>query len=132
MLGFAGAMNAGSAASRTFSSDIRSSAKTAKVSTGAYLASIVNLKTGTIDYTKQGAGPLITNLQSMQTAAMAAAQATFQHAKATMSGKRAADEAYKVYNSMTRGALVDQFTKLTGNAKAAQRLATSISGCRRT
>lgn len=127
-LNFVAQMNAASAADHQFASDVKSAASKAKQSTGEYLAGIVNLKKGTIDYHKAAATPFIADLQAMQAGGMAAAEAEFQHARATMSGKAAADAAYKVYVSQTRGKLIDEFTRLTGNAAAAKKLADNYLG----
>lgn len=130
-LNFAGAMNSASGAAHQLGVDVKSAAKAvgkSGESTHAWLSNVVNMKTGAINFHKAAAGPLITDLQSIQTAGMNAAMAMFQHARATMSGKRAADAAYRVYKQQTYGALVSEFTQLTGNATAAKKLATNYLG----
>lgn len=59
-----------------------------------------------IDYTKVGAGPLIQALQGMQTAAAAAASATYQHEVATKDAGTAAADAAAIFESETNGALI--------------------------
>lgn len=130
-LSFASAINGASGAAHQLGADVRSAAKAvgkSGESTAAWVRSVVNMKTGTIDFHKAAAGPLITDLQSIQTAGMNAASAVYQHARAQMSGKKAADAAYKVYKNQTYGALVSEFTQLTGNATAAKKLATNYLG----
>jgi hypothetical protein len=119
-LNFAGAMNATSVASHTLLTDMQQAAAAIGkngISTKSFIKSIVDLKTGTIDYSKAAAAPLISDLQGMQTSAMNAAQAMYQHAKATMSSKDAADAAYKVYVTQTKGQFIDADGKLTEQAR---------------
>lgn len=127
-LSFAASMNAAATASRQFRTDVRQAAQGAGESTRSYLRSVVNLRTGTINYRSAAAGPMISSLQAMQTAAQAAAQATFQHARATMSGRDAATAAYHVYQSQTSVALVAQAKQLGLTTAQAQALAKQYFG----
>jgi TP901 family phage tail tape measure protein len=88
----------------------------------------INLKTGMIDASKAGAGPLVQQLQAIQSAAMAAAQAMFQHEVATKHGKTAADDAYKVYVNQTRGQLIDNAKQLGISTAQAKLLADQYFG----
>jgi TP901 family phage tail tape measure protein len=138
-LAYAGAMATAGDAVRAVGSDLKSAAATAfpklsKTTAGAhealvrYTAGLVNLKTGTINYTRAGAGPLIQDLQSVQTSALAAASATYQHARATMNGKDAADAAYKVYQTQTRTALKGEASALGVTTTQAGKLADKYFG----
>jgi hypothetical protein len=130
-LNYAAQMNAAAVATHQLGVDAKDAAKNAVKggeSTKTWLKSVVDLKKGTIDYSKAAAAPLISDLQAIQTAGMNAAEATYQHAKATMSGKDAAAAAYKVYVGQTRGALIDQFEKLGANSAQAKRLADKYLG----
>ncbi|MDQ1734604.1 MAG: hypothetical protein QOH56_855 [Pseudonocardiales bacterium] len=88
----------------------------------------INLKTGVIDLAKDGAAPLVTQLQAIQDAATAAASATYQHEKATKGGTIAADDAFNVYVKQTKGALLDQAAKLGLTATQAGKLADQYFG----
>jgi hypothetical protein len=94
---------------------------------GSELAAI-NAKTGLIDYSKQGAGPLVQQLQAMQDAAEKAASATYQHELATKGDKVATEDMGKVYDSLTRGALVRQHDQLGLTSGAAKHLADTYFG----
>lgn len=85
----------------------------------------VNAKTGVIDYTKAGAGPLVSELQSLQTAAVAAAEATYQHEVATKGTTQALTDAQSVFESMTNGTLVANEKQLGITSKEAKGLATN-------
>jgi hypothetical protein len=85
----------------------------------------INLKTGIIDLSKQGAGPLIQQLQAMQDAAMGAAAATYQHERATSTAGRAASDAAKIFKTQTYDALVQDAAQLGLTTAQAQRLAQS-------
>lgn len=90
-------------------------------------AGVVNLKTGVIDYHNAAAAPLLNDLQGMQTAAMNAAAATYQHETAI--GKAsAADDAYAVYVNDTRGALIKQAGQLGITSTEAGKLADQYFG----
>ena len=97
-------------------------------SVGAYVRSIVNLKTGTIDYTNAAAGPLIQGLQQIQDAAMQAASAQFQHERATKGAGVAADSAYTTYVKQTRGSLIDEASQLGLTKDQAKKLADAYFG----
>lgn len=85
----------------------------------------INLKTGLIDVTKQGAGPLIQQLQGMQDAAMAAAAATYQHEVRLRGAGRAAADAAQIFKTQTYDALVKDAAQLGLTTKQAEALATS-------
>jgi hypothetical protein len=85
----------------------------------------INLKTGIIDLSKQGAGPLIQQLQAMQDAAIGAAAATYQHERATKGAGIAAADAAQIFKTQTYDALVADAAQLGLTTKQAQRLATS-------
>jgi len=130
-LGYAGTLNQAAVAQKTFGEDIKSAAAAVGKngeSTKAYLASIVNLKTGVINYNNAAAAPLIHGLQSIQDAQIAAAQATFQHEVATKGGVVAGADAYNQYVSRTGPQLEDQLTKLGLNKTAAHNLAKEYLG----
>lgn len=144
-LAYAGAMAGAVDANRTFLADLRQAsgaqkilddAKTKHVSGTAaaeaanrkYLKSIIDLKTGTIDYTKAGATPLISDLQQIQDSAMQAAQAQYQHEVATKGGTKAADDAYNTYVARTRSSLIDQAKQLGITTKQASDLADQYFG----
>jgi hypothetical protein len=130
-LGYAGTLSSAAVAQKTFVDNIKTAASQAGKggeSTQAYLNSIVNLKTGVIDYNNAAAAPLITGLQSIQDAQIAAAQATYQHEVATKGGTVAGADAYNQYVARTGPQLVDQLTKLGLNSTAAQKLAREYLG----
>lgn len=130
-LGFAQAMNSAYAANSNLVVSLKQSADQVGKngeSVGAYVRSIVNLKTGTIDYTNTAAGPLIQGLQGIQDAAMAAAQAQYQHEVSTRGGKKAADDAYNTYVKQTRGSLIDEAQQLGLTKDQAKRLADQYFG----
>jgi hypothetical protein len=85
----------------------------------------INLKTGMIDVTKQGAGPLIQQLQAMQDAAMGAAAATYQHERATKGAGIAAADAAQIFKTQTYDALVADASQLGLTTAQAQKLADS-------
>lgn len=112
MIGFANTMVNAASANQQLVTDL-----------GNLNAGVINLKTGAIDYHNAGAAPLLNDLQNLQTAAMNAASATYQHELKTRGATRASDDAVRVYESGTRGALIDEATKLLGSSDAAQKLA---------
>lgn len=125
-LNYASQINAAAVAQDQFAQSIKQAADSVGkngISTKAYLRSIIDLKTGTIDYKNAAAAPLISSLTGIQTAAVNAAKASYQHTVATKGGKAAADEAYRVYVSQTKGQLIDQAKKLGLTGKQAERLA---------
>lgn len=85
--------------------------------------SAINLKSGVIDYRNAAAGPLLSALQNLQTAAMNAAGATYQHEVATRGAKLASDDAVTAYYSQTHGALMDEAKQLGLTKDQAKRLA---------
>lgn len=98
-------------------------------STKAYLDSIINLKTGTIDYKNSAATPLLSSLGQIQDAALNSAGAIYQHNRALgVDGKRSADIAYQTYVSQTGPMLEKQLTSLGLNKDAAHKLAQSYEG----
>lgn len=130
-LGFAASMNGAAVASAGLVTSLQQAASQAGKSggsVGGLIASIVNLKNGTIDYSNAAAAPLIQGLQAMQTAAMAAASAQYQHEASIKGGKAAADDAYNTYVGQTRGALVDEASKLGLTKDQATHLANAYFG----
>lgn len=83
--------------------------------------------TAEIDTSAKGAGPLIQQLQAMQTTAMAAAAATYQH-EDSLHKASAADDAFAVYVDGTRNALIRQHTQLHLTTKQAKALADEYFG----
>src|SRR4029077_6757502 len=79
---------------------------------GHLATGIVNLKTGEINYNNAAAAPLIAGLQQMQSSAMGAAEAMFQHEVKTKGAKQAADDAYGTFRHLTYDALVGQAKQL--------------------
>jgi hypothetical protein len=119
-LNYASSINATAVAQNQLTTSLASAAQqtgSSGESLQAYVASVVDLKKGTIDYSNAAAAPLISSLQSIQTAAMNAASATFQHNLATETNTKAADDAYAVYKSKTLGMFIDSSGKLTAQAQ---------------
>ena len=83
----------------------------------------INLKTGLIDVTQAGAGPLIQGLQAMQSAAEKAAEATYQHEVATKGAGKAAQDAATVFKTQTYDALVQDAKQLGITKGEAEKLA---------
>lgn len=83
----------------------------------------INLKTGFIDVTQAGAGPLIQSLQGMQDSAMAAAQAMYQHEVSTLGAGQAAKDAAAIFKDDTYNALVDDAKQLGITSGEAKKLA---------
>lgn len=81
---------------------------------------VLNFKTGSLDYHNAAAGPLLQDLQAIQDANVSGAAAIYQHETALGHDKRAAQEAFNYYQTNTRGALIDEATRILGNADAAQ------------
>jgi TP901 family phage tail tape measure protein len=71
----------------------------------------------TIDTTAKGAGDLVAQLQAIQDSAMKAAGAMFQHQRSVEDGTKAADDAYNVYVTKTRGVFIDSQGNLTEQAR---------------
>jgi hypothetical protein len=88
----------------------------------------IDAKTGLIDYSRQGAAPLVTQLQAVQDAAEKAAGATYQHELKTKGATKAADDAYTVYVSKTKGYLEDNATQFSLTNEQAGKLATNYFG----
>lgn len=88
---------------------------------------VLDLKTGTIDYHNAAAAPLLTDLANMQTAAMNAASATYQHFNA-LGDASAGTKAFSVYVNDTRGALIKQATQLGLTKGEAKKLADEYFG----
>lgn len=81
------------------------------------------LTAGSIDFTKAGAGPLINQLQGMQTSAEAAAEAFYQHNVAVEGDSKALSGAQQIFEQMTNGTLVANAKQLGLTAGQAQQLA---------
>jgi len=88
----------------------------------------VDWKTGLIDFNNAAAQPLISALDSVQTAALNAASATFQHEQATKGGAKAADDAYTTYVNRTQGALIDEAEKFGKSKDEAKKFADQYFG----
>lgn len=88
---------------------------------------VLNLKTGVIDFHNAAAAPLLGDLQNLQTAAMNAAAATYQHYNA-LGDAAAADKAFNVYVNDTQGALEGQASQLGLTKDQAKKLATEYFG----
>lgn len=116
-LSFASSMNSAAVAVKQLGKDV----------TGKLLHQVVDLRKGTIDYTKAAAGPLITDLQSVQSAAISAAQATYQHNVALHGGKQAADMAVAGYRGVETS-LQQQLVQSGLTASAAQKLTEKYLG----
>lgn len=85
--------------------------------------SAINAKTGLIDYTKVGAGPLVSELQAMQSGAITAAQALYQHSVAADGDTVALQKAQDLFESMTGGSLVANAKQLGITKDEAKKLA---------
>lgn len=83
----------------------------------------INLKTSMINLASAGAGPLIQQLQAMQSAAVTAAEATYQNEVATKGTSAALSDAQTLFESMTGGTLVANAKQLGLTAAQAQKLA---------
>jgi len=88
----------------------------------------IDAKTGLIDLSKEGAAPLIEQLQGIQDGAVKAAAAIYQHELATGHDTTALSDAYDFYVSHTQRQLEDQLTKLGLSAPAAHRVAEEYLG----
>lgn len=111
-LGYAGAMAATTTANLNLTKSFDAAQRGA-----------IDLKTGVIDFTKAGAGPLIQNLQSIQDAATAAASATFQHEVATKGARKAALDAADVFKNQTYNSLIADAKALGITGDQAKKLA---------
>lgn len=114
-----------SSARATAASTSAATAKSVQSSSSATAAAFantelgaINLKTGLINLKSQGAGPLIQQLQAMQSAAENAAEATYEHEVSTQGDNKALSDAQTIFESMTRGTLVDNQGQLTKTAKS--------------
>lgn len=85
--------------------------------------SVVNAKRGLIDYRNAGAQPVLAALQGLQTAAAAAAAATYQDEVATKGKTRASKDAADVYWNDTHKALVQEHKQLGLTRGEAEKLA---------
>jgi hypothetical protein len=92
-----------------------------------YLGVQTKLTAGTINYSKTAAGPLLSDLSSIQSAALSAAQAQYQHSRALLGGKGAADAAVTSYVGV-ENSLVGQLQKLGLTKDAAQALTDKYLG----
>jgi hypothetical protein len=111
-LGYANSMVRAATANQQLVTDFRNTTK-----------GVIDLKTGFIDYHNAGAAPVLNDLQQLQTAAMNAASATYQHEVATLGSKQAAKDAADVFRNDTYGALVAQATQLGLTQGQAKKLA---------
>lgn len=83
----------------------------------------IDLNTGLIDVSKSGAPALISQLQAMQTAAQAAASATYQHEVSTQGAAQAAKDAATIFKTDTYDALVKDADQLGLTSDQAKKLA---------
>jgi hypothetical protein len=126
LLSYAGAMAAGSAATKDLFSAFAQDQLNVKKGTealGDTEKAAIDLTTGLIDTAKNGAGPLIQQLQGMQDAATKAAQATYQHELSTKGDKLALQDAQTVFESMTRDTLINNAKQLGLTTDQATKLA---------
>jgi hypothetical protein len=129
-LGYASAMAGASAANQQFVTDFdqtRTDVAKAGHLFDALHGGVVDLTSGTINYRNAAAAPLIADLQSMQDAAMKAAQATYQHGAATDKAKASSD-AYNLYVAQTRDALIGEAKQLGLTKGQATKLADTYFG----
>lgn len=84
---------------------------------------VVNLKTGIIDFHNAGAAPLLSDLSSLQTAARAFAEQTYQNEVATKGQAQAAKDASAVFKNDTYSALIGERKQLGLTLPEAQKLA---------
>lgn len=128
LLGYAGAVASAYQANLSLTNSFKTQADQVKAGTLALAdteKAAINLKTGLVDVSKAGAGPLIQQLQAMQDAAMKAAEATYQHERATKGAGAAAADAAKVFQNQTFNALVNDAKQLGLTTKQAENLAKS-------
>lgn len=85
--------------------------------------SVVNLKTGVIDFHNAGAAPLLDDLQNLQSTASQFAAATYQNEVATRGRTQASKDAAAVYYNDTRQALIAEHDQLNITGGEAKRLA---------
>jgi hypothetical protein len=126
MLGYQGAVASAYAANTNLITSFKQEADQVKAGSLALtdtMKAAINLKTGLIDVSKAGAGPLIQSLQGMQDAAMAAASATYQHEVATKGAGKAASDAAKIFKGETYDALVKDAAQLGLTSGEAKKLA---------
>lgn len=123
------AANAAVASSKTgvdSATESLNKAASAATSTGIAFADTelgaINLNTGLIDLKSVGAGPLIQQLQAMQTAAEQAAEATYQHEVNTKGDSAALQDAQDIFESMTGGTLVANAKQLGLTGAEAKKL----------
>ncbi len=81
-----------------------------------YVNSILDAKTGTIDYANAAAGPFIDGLLGIQDAADKGAEAIYQHEVGTKGDAKATKDATEYYLAHTKYALIDQHGKLSTTA----------------
>jgi hypothetical protein len=86
------------------------------------------LKTGTIDFAKAGAQPLISYMTGLQDAAQKAAAAEYQHEQSLVGSKKAVDDAVDVYRKYTQGSLADNRVALGLTADKAKALGDKYLG----
>jgi trimeric autotransporter adhesin len=114
--------SAATTATSTAKTEKASAADTATAFANTELGAI-NLKTGLINLSSQGAGPLIQQLQAMQSAAENAAEAVYEHEVNTKGDSVALSDAQKIFESMTGGSLVANAKQLGLTAAQAKLLA---------
>jgi hypothetical protein len=128
LLGYSGAVASAYQANDALTNSFKQQRDQVKANTlaiGDTERAAINLKTGLIDTSRAGAGPLIQQLQAMQDAAMNAAAATYQHERATKGAGIAAIDAANIFKNQTYNALVKDASQLGLTADQAKRLADS-------
>lgn len=125
-LGYVGAMAAATKANQTLITSFDQEAASVKSGQTAFKdteKAAIDLKTGIIDFNAAGAAPLVTNLQSMQDAAVAAASALYQHEVASKGAGQAAADAADIFKTDTYDALIKDAGQLGLTADQASKLA---------
>jgi hypothetical protein len=108
-LGYAGALAGASKANATLTETFEKEAASVAKGQTAFSETekaAIDLKTGLIDVNAAGAGPLISNLESMQSAAVNAASAMYQHEAASKGAGQAAQDAATIFKTDTYDALI--------------------------
>jgi hypothetical protein len=125
-LGYAGALASAAKANDTLTKAFATEAQSVASGQTAFAdtqKAAIDLTTGLINVNAAGAAPLITNLQSMQDAAVNAASAMYQHEVASKGAGQAAQDAAKIFKTDTYDALIKDAGQLGLTADQAQKLA---------
>lgn len=108
-LGFGGAMASAVDANRQLTISFQQQTKDVVMGVKSYRdteKAAIDLKTGMIDTAKSGAGPLIQQLQAMQSAAEKAAESLYQHEAASKGLGQASKDAANIFKTDTYDALM--------------------------